>query len=120
MPLVKEHYLAYALRLWQSVAYPLFQAASDLIGREALLGELQVLLPAVQHVLVDGRPKLDLCTFAYRQSSTSTASHRLPQAGMPWDMQLFAGYLHVVVHESRMGVGRTLPSSLSAPAQPGL
>ena len=41
-------------------AYPLLQADSDLGCGEALLGELQVLLPAVQHVLVDRRPKLHL------------------------------------------------------------
>ncbi len=41
-------------------AYPLLQADSDLGCGEALLGELQVLLPAVQHILVDGRPKLHL------------------------------------------------------------
>ena len=41
-------------------AYPPLKAAGDLLGREALLGQVQVLLSPIQHGLVDRRTQLHL------------------------------------------------------------
>ena len=90
-----------------SVTYPLLQAAGDLRSRKALHRQLQVLLPTVQHVLVDGRPKLHLRA----STAVSKLLHPLtPRACchklcMAWAMQLIAGDLHSLVCESCSGVG---------------